>query len=185
MVSNSTPKHKSTRWIFDTGTSSQMTPNKDLFIPNSFKPCSGTTKSAHGGIGRISGVGDIRLKCRRRSGGMGYATLRDVVLDEGLEENLFSYLSVIGKGFKLQGEGDDVWLEDKKADEVLWAKREGKDIIIQELPEATRFVSYQECHNALGHPSVQVLSQAMNDLYLDSFLIPKSPKKLSLLRMLA
>ena len=59
---------------------------------------------------------------------------------------------------------------------MLWAKREGKDIIIQELSEATRFVSYQECHNALGHPSVQVLSQAMNDLYLDSYLIPKPPK---------
>ena len=60
--------------------------------------------------------------------------------------------------------------------EVLWAKLEGKDIVIQELQEATRFVSYQECHNALGHPSVQVLSQAMNDLYLDSYLIPKPPK---------
>ena len=57
----------------------------------------------------FSGVGDIWLKCRRRSGGIGYAILRDVVLDEGLEENLFSYLSVMGKGFKLQGEGDDVW----------------------------------------------------------------------------
>ena len=139
-------KHKPTRWIFDTGTSSHMAPNKDLFIPNSFKPCSGTTRSAHGGIRHISRVGDIRLKCRRRSGGMGYSILRDVVLDEGLEENLFSYLSVIGKGFKLQGEGDDVWLEDKKGDEVLWAKREGKDIVIQchafQESEAIRFVSY-------------------------------------------
>ena len=109
---------------------------------------------------------------------MEYATLRDVVLDEGLEENLFSYLIVIGKGFKLQGVGNNVWLEDKKGDEVLWAKREGKDIAIQTFQEskATRFISYQECHNALGHPSVQVLSQAMNDLYLDSYLIPKPPK---------
>ena len=48
MVSKSTPKHKSTCWIFDTGTSSHKTPNKDLFI--SFKPCSGITKSARGGI---------------------------------------------------------------------------------------------------------------------------------------
>ena len=79
-----------------------MTPNKDLFIPSSFKSCSGTTKSTCGGIGLISGVGDIRLKCRRRSGGVGYAIPRDIVL-EGLEENLFSYLSVIGRGFKLQG----------------------------------------------------------------------------------
>ena len=97
-----------------------MTPNKDIFISNSLKPCSGTTKSAHGGIGRISGVGDIRLKCRRRSGGMGYyATVRGVVLDEELEENLFSYLNVIEKGFKLQREGNDVWLEGKKGDEAL------------------------------------------------------------------
>ena len=29
-----------------------------------------------------------------------------------------------------------------------------KVIVIQELQEVTRFVSYQECHNALGHPSV-------------------------------
>ena len=117
-VSTPASKHISTHGMFDTGTSSHMTPNKDLFIPNSFKPCSGTTKSAHGGIGHISGVGDIRLKCRRRPGGMGYATLRDLVLDEGLEENLFSYLSVIGKGFKLQGEGNDVWLEDKESNQV-------------------------------------------------------------------
>ena len=51
-----------------------------------------------------------------------------------------------------------------------------KVIVIQELQEVTRFVSYQECHNALGHPSVQVLNQAMNDLYLDAYLIPKPPK---------
>ena len=95
-------KHKSTRWIFDTGGSSQMTPNKDLFIPSSFKSCSSTTKPTHGGISLISGVGDIRLKCRRGSGGVGYAILRYIVL-EGLEENLFSYLSVIGEGSKLQG----------------------------------------------------------------------------------
>ena len=68
-----------------------------------------------------------------------------------------------------------MWLEDKRGDEVLWAKKEGKDIVIQES-EATCFVSYQECHNALGHPSVQVLNRAMNDLYLDSFQIPKPPK---------
>ena len=56
-----------------------------------------------------------------------YANLRDVVLDVGLEENLFSYLSVIGKGFKLQGKRDDVWLEDKKATKFCG---QGKDIVI-------------------------------------------------------
>ena len=107
---------------------------------------------------------------------MGYAILRDIILDEELEENLFSYQVVMGKGYKLQGEEKDVWLVDKKEKEVLWAKLEGKEIVIQ-IEEATRFTSYQECHNALGHPSVQVLNQAMNDsLYLDTHLIPKPPK---------
>ena len=64
---------------------------------------------------------------------------------------------------------------DKENKEVLWARQEEKDIVIQES-EATRFVSYQECHNALGHPSVQVLNQAMNNLYLNAQLIPKPPK---------
>ena len=63
-------------------------------------------------------------------------------------------------------------------------KGDGKDIVIQDS-EAIRFVSYQECHNALSHPSVQVLNQATHHLYLDSYLIPKLPKKLSLLCMLA
>ena len=31
-----------------------------------------------------------------------------------MEENLFSYLSIIGKDFKLQGEGKDFWLVDKE-----------------------------------------------------------------------
>ena len=76
-----------------------MTPNKDLFI--SFRPCTGTTKLAHGGIGCITGIGDIQLRCRRRSGGVGYAALRDVILDEELEKNLFSYQVVMGEGYKL------------------------------------------------------------------------------------
>ena len=64
---------------------------------------------------------------------------------------------------------------DKEEKEVLWAKLERKEIVIQ--TEAARFTSYQECHSALGHPSVQVLNQAMNDsLYLDTHLIPKPPK---------
>ena len=74
----------------------------DLFI--SFRPCTGTTKSAHRGIGRITGIGDIRLRCLQRTGGVGYAILRDVILDEELEEILFSYQVVMGKGYKLQGE---------------------------------------------------------------------------------
>ena len=71
------------------------TPNKGLFIAGSFRPCSGTTKSAHGSTGCIIGIGDIRLRCRRRSGGLGYAILHDVFLDEELEENLFSYQVVL------------------------------------------------------------------------------------------
>ena len=34
----------------------------------------------------------------------GVWALRNIVLDEELDENLFIYLSVIGEGFKLQGE---------------------------------------------------------------------------------
>ena len=33
-------------------------------------------------------------------------------------------------------------------------------------------------HNPIGHPGVQVLSQAMNDLCIDLHLIPKPPKNL-------
>ena len=50
---------------------------------------------------------------------MGYATLHDVILDEELKENLFSYQVVMGKGYKLQGEGEDIWLMDKEEKEVL------------------------------------------------------------------
>ena len=71
-----------------------------------------STRSARGGLGRITGVGDIRLGCRRRSGEVGYATLRDVILDEELEENLFSF--VMGKGYKMQGEGEDVLLPEQR-----------------------------------------------------------------------
>lgn len=65
----------------------------------------------------------------------------------------------------------------REGEEVLWAKVEGKDIFIQEIQdsEATRFVSNQECHNALSHLSVQVFNQAMSYLYFDSHLILKLP----------
>ena len=152
-----------------------MTPNKDPLF--SFRPCIDTTKSAHGGIGRITGICDIRLRCRRRSGGVGYATLHDVILHEELEENLFSYQVVMGKGYKLQEEGEDVWLVNKEEKEVLWAKREGRKIGIQEMKETARFISYQERHNALGHPNVQVPNQAMNDgLYIDAVRANRGPR---------
>ena len=55
-------------------------------------------------------------------GGVGYATLHNVILDEGLEENPFSYQVVMGKGYRLQGEEKDVRLMVKEEKEVLWAK---------------------------------------------------------------
>ena len=38
---------------------------------------------------------------------------------EELEKNLFPYQVVMGKGYKLQGEEEDVWLVDKEDKEVL------------------------------------------------------------------
>ena len=61
----------------------------------------------------------------------GVWALRNIVLDEELGENLFTYLSVIGEGFKLQGEENDVWLEHQKGEEVLWAKWEGRVLLFK------------------------------------------------------
>ena len=57
--------------------------------------------------------------------------------------------------------------------EVLWGKLDGQDYVVQEEKEMANKMTYQQWHEALGHPSPQYLK---GDNYSDAPTIPQIPE---------
>jgi len=103
---------------------------------------------------------------------MGPVIRHDVLMVPCLRQNLFSWKSVSRKGFSMIGRDEDIKLQDKEGKDVLWAKEVLGSHVIQLVENITRFSSYEDWHQALGHPSA--LTETSN-LYTDSYLLPKPP----------
>jgi len=173
MVSaNLTPSTASSVWIFDTGATSHMTPDTGVFS-GSLRPHSGHVKFANGERGAISGIGTVKLRCRLPGGRMGLAVLHDVLKVDSLKTNLFSWKAVAKKGFRLSGNGSDIWVRDTEGKDVLWARETLGNHVLQLVEESAHF-TYEEWHQALGHPSVSSINAAKS--YIDQHLIPTPPK---------
>jgi hypothetical protein len=104
---------------------------------------------------------------------MGLAELHNVLMVPCLRQNLFSWKSVSRKGFSMIGRDTDIKSQYKQGNDVLWAKEISGSHVIQLVEDIARFSSYEDWHQALGHPSVLT---EMSSLYTDSHLLPKPPK---------
>ena len=145
----------------------------DTGVFDSLRTHGGFVKFANGSKGEISGIGNVKLRCRLPGGRMGPVVLHDVLMVPCLRQNLFSWKSVSRKGFSMIGRDEDIKLQDKQGKDVLWAKEVSGSHVIQLVEDIARFSSYEDWHQALGHPSV---STETSNLYTDSHLLPKPPK---------
>jgi len=64
-----------------------------------------------------------------------------------------------------------IFRENKK--EVIWGKLDGQDYVVQEEKESAKKITYEQWHEALGHPSPDYLK---SNNYSDATNLPKVPK---------
>jgi len=57
--------------------------------------------------------------------------------------------------------------------DVIWGKLDGQDYVVQEEKESAKKMTYQQWHEALGHPSADYLK---SNNYSDATNLPKVPK---------
>jgi len=100
------------------------------------------------------------------------AVLHDVLKVGSLKTNLFSWKAVAKKGFRLSGNGSDIWVRDTEGKDVLRARETLGNQVLQSVEESAHF-TYEVWHQALGHPSV---SSSNAKSYIDQHLIPTPPK---------
>jgi len=171
---NPIPSNASDAWIFDTGCTSHITHDADVF--DSLRTQGGFFKFANRSKREISGIGIVKLRYHLPGGRMRLAILHDVLMVPCLRQNLFSWKFVAKRGFSLIGKGTDIKLQDKEGRDILWAKEILGSHVIQLVEDVTRFSSYEVWHQALGHPPVSNMNAETNKPYTDSHLIPKPPK---------
>ena len=174
-VADSTARvsNPSAQWIFDTGATSHMTSNADLF--SSLKPDSGTVSLADKSTTPFTGCGTVKLRCEVE-GELVIVVLRNVLLVPGLGRSLFSW-----RAAKLGGKTyliDDGTLKLKlfSDDSVLLTTRDiDNHFIVNTMPEPSANVAdYAYWHHSLGHVAPTVLKD--HGIFEDGGQIPKAPK---------
>ncbi|KAI0993196.1 hypothetical protein K3495_g14988, partial [Podosphaera aphanis] len=153
-VADSSTHSSYARWIFDTGASAHMTGCSHDF--ETLTPLQNhSVKIADNSHVPVTGKGTVRLNLKNRKGEVFSTILQDVLLVPSFKQTrLFSWDAVSRKGYTLFGEGKDIIVKDKTGREVLWAKAGVKAHIIQLEKYNACFSSYNELHQALGHPGV-------------------------------
>jgi len=81
----------------------------------------------------------------------------------------------LGKGFSLASSGKDMDISRENQTKVIRAKLDGQDYVVQEEKESARKMTYQQWHEALGHPSPDYLK---SNHYSDATNLPKVPNDL-------
>jgi hypothetical protein len=149
-----TVSSKSSKWIFDTGTSSHMTLDRNCF--ESLSSGRGNVVLADKTQVEYTGVGSVRLSCRLPSGDISVVLLRRVLFVPSLRKSLYSWNSVksIGKFAVIDDGGLEVV---RKLDRcvVINTSQSGNDFVLDLGPsESASFADetvYDFWHAALGH----------------------------------
>lgn len=166
----------SQHWIFDTGATSHMTSNADLF--QTFTPVRGNVKLADKTCIPYTGSGTVILQCLVGNGKVFKLRLNRVLLVPDLGKSLFSWRAV-------KSLGKYVLIDDG----ILCLKRKSDNICVLETTDRNKAFflnlstsdqqasvaeSYEFWHSALGHPAPTTLKTT--DIYEDGSLIPSIPK---------
>ena len=89
--------------------------------------------------------------------------------------SLLSWRAIVslGKGFSLARSAKDMYIFRENKKEVIWGKLDGQDYVVQEEKESAKKITYEQWHEALGHPSPDYLK---SNNYSDATNLPKVPK---------
>jgi len=162
------------RWVIDTGASSHMTNNSDLFID--FETIKGTVRLGDDSVIETCGCGTVMILAKTSLGHVSSVYLERVLWVPSLGScSLLSWRAIVslGKGFSLASSGKDMYGFRENKTEVIWGKLDGQDYVVQEEKESTKKMTYQQWHEALGHPSADYLK---SNNYSDATNLPKVPK---------
>jgi len=162
----------STKWIWDTGSSSHMTNNLDLFL-NITRQLSRVTLADKTTI-HSYGHGEVAIQGKSPNGEPLSILMRRVLYVPELDVNLFSWLAICDLGFVHVAIGSNIFVRNKSVNGplVLWATRNGLDFEIQQMENKTRLSTFEEWHRALGHVSP---ANMKSSCYSDGQLIPALP----------
>lgn len=163
-------------WLFDTGTTTHMTPDRQYF--STFQKRTGYVRMGNHAKIRYDGKGDVVLSCVLPDGTVQQNTLREVLWVPSLRKSLLSWTRLKKLGFTMEDKGQ---LYVRWNDEiVLWAKDYGNLQIVQLIEHYVNTISencgnYEYWHKALGHPGRNILKNkaAFQD---GENILPSAPK---------
>jgi hypothetical protein len=150
-----TVSSNSSKWIFDTGASSHMTPDRNFF--ESFSSVRGNVVLADKTQVEYPGVGLVRLSCHHPSGDISVGLLPRVLFVPRLRKSLYSWNSVksIGK-FALIDDGVLQVVRKLNRSVVINTFQSGNDFVLDLVPNESASLAdetdYDFWHAALGHP---------------------------------
>lgn len=167
------PSNPSSRWVIDTGASSHMSNNLDLFM--NFRHSVGNVRVADDRTIRSWGTGDIALWVKLPNGSSKRVVLQNVLYVPQLgSSNLLSWKAASVLGYFMDGHHDGLFVRTSKDGPViLWGKLNGTDYVLQVKEHAARLTSYSEWHHAFCHASTQYVKPS---IYKDGHLVPPPPK---------
>ncbi|KAH0609220.1 uncharacterized protein H6S33_001448 [Morchella sextelata] len=155
-------------WILDSGATSHVTPFQDQLI--NIRPHTGNVRTADGTNHAVTGMGSASFSCHLPDGSRSSILLTDVLLVPTLGNvGLVSETVLDKKGFRTEsGGGSKLVTKEKKG--IIWAKLEKGLWNVQVVSNTVRLTSYDEWHQALGHPAT------LENLYHDIQRLPPKPE---------
>jgi hypothetical protein len=169
----------SSKWIFNTGTSSHLTPDRNWF--ESFSSVRGNIVLADKTQVEYTDVGSVRLSCRLPSGDISVVLLRCTVLVPSLRKCLYSWNSskLIWK-FALIDDGVLQVVRKLDRSVVINTFQSGNDfvldLVLSESGYLTDDTDYDFWHAALGH---LFKANVNRKLYEDVYLTPDCPSNVT------
>jgi hypothetical protein len=170
-----TVSSNSSKWFFDTGASSHMTPDRNYF--KSFSSARGNVVLADTTQVEYIGVGSVRYLCRLPSGDISVVLLCRVLFVPSLRKYLYSWNSVksIGK-FALIDDGVFQVVRNVDRSVIINTFQSGNDVVLElilsESASLADDTDYDFWHAALGHP---FKANMHRKLYEDGYQIPDCP----------
>ena len=171
---------RSSRFTFDTGASSHMTPYLDHF--ESIVVRSGFVKTAaeHGPKLAINGVGTVVLECLLGDGTVSSFRMHNVLLVPDISRPLFSWkaISRLNKGFGFNSTSSGIRLHNAAGKTLLEASLDDSGLYTIPVVTEQAHLTYDFWHEALGHLNPTALSKAVKGMYsdADTAKIPPAPK---------
>jgi len=162
------------RWVIDTGASSHMTNNLDLFI--NFETVKGAVMLDDDSVIETCGRGTVVILAKTSIGHVSFVYLERVLWVPSLGScSWLSWRAIVslGKGFSLASSGKDMYIFRENKTEVFWGKLDGQDYVVQEEKESAKKMTYKQWHEALGYPSPDYLKSTNHS---DAMNLPKVPK---------